>query len=107
MINCQLEHLPSGRQQALLNWLATSEAATLIECVASEVAALESQATAKALEAADVTLARGELPQESQKALDRALRYQIFLDVFEELTKGDFQFRRARLSIFTGSRMPV
>jgi hypothetical protein len=83
----------------LLQWLNSIEAGTVNECVASEIALLESEAFAQAMAHPQKVIGSEAIPPDAVAAFKKAARLKLFLDVLAEISKPGFLFRRARLSL--------
>ena len=100
MIKVEMTELPVEKIKKIREWLDKEECAWLENCVASEVAQMQTEATNLSLEYPMRTIGdQNGMSLDSQTLLKRAAIRQSFLDVLKTLRDKETRFQVAKLTI--------
>lgn len=100
MIKTEVSELPPEKIRKIREWLDREECAWVENCVRSEIAIIQADATNFALSEPQKTI--GEpfaLPSGSVTKIKEAAVLQTFLDMLAELRKPDTKFQTVKLTI--------
>lgn len=101
MIKVELSELSVDKVKKIRDWLAREECAWLENCVASQIAEIQAEATNVALAEPHRTIGdQYGLPPTSIDAIKRAALLQSFLDVLKKMSDQNTKFETAKLTIF-------
>lgn len=100
MIKVEMSDLPVEKIKKIREWLDKEECAWLENCVASEIAEMQADATNHSLESPHQTIGDPHgLSPDSIDLIKRAAVLQTFLDVLKKMRDKETQFQTARLTI--------
>lgn len=100
MIKVEMTELPVERVKKIRDWLDKEECAWLENCVASEIAQTQAQATNLPLESPHRTIGDpNAIPPESVDMIKRAAVLQTFLDVLKKMRDKTTVFQTVKLTI--------
>lgn len=100
MINVEMTDLPVEKIKKIREWLDKEECAWLENCVASEIAQIQAQATNIPLEAPHRTIGHPTaFPDASVDMIKEAAILQTFLDVLKKMRDRNTEFKVAKLTI--------
>lgn len=99
MIKAELTDIPVERIKKIRDWLDREECAWMENCVASEIAVIQANATNAALREPHRTIGdQHALPPESINQIKDAAVLQTFLDVLVKMRKNDTRFQTVKLT---------
>lgn len=100
MIKVEMNDLPVEKIKKIREWLDKEECAWLENCVASEIAQAQAEATNLPLNQPHRTIGDpNAIPPESIDMIKRAAILQAFLDVLKKMRDKDTKFQTVKLSI--------
>lgn len=103
MIKVELSELPVEKIKKIRDWLDKEECAWLEQCVASEIAEIQAEATNAALSEPHRTIGDpNALPPAAIDKIKEAAVLQTFLDVLKKMRDQNAKFQTAKLTIFKG-----
>lgn len=100
MINVEMTDLPIEKIKKIREWLDKEECGWMENCVASEIAQAQVQATNLPLDQPQRTIGDpNAIPPESMDMIKRAAILQTFLDVLKKMRDKNTEFKVAKLTI--------
>lgn len=100
MIKVEMTDLPIEKIKKIREWLDKEECAWLENCVASEIAKLQAEATNAALESPHSTIGDPHaIPPKSIDMLKSAALLQSFLGVLKQVREKETEFKTAKLTV--------
>lgn len=100
MIKVEMTDLPIEKEKKIREWLDKEECAWLENCVASEIARLQAEATNGPLDSPHITIAEANaIPPKSVDLIKRAAILQSFIDVLKHSRDKNTKFQVAKLTI--------
>lgn len=99
MIKVTMSELPVDKIRKIREWLDKEECAWMENCIASQIAELQAEATNGPLTKPHLIIDKGEMPADALTALNEAAYLQIFLDVLKKTRDKETVFQVATLSI--------
>lgn len=101
MIKVELTELPVEKVKKIRDWLAREECAWVENCIASQIAAIQSEATNAALKEPHRTIGDPHaLPPNAINEMKAAAVLQTFLDLLTRLRAEDTKFLTTKLTVF-------
>lgn len=101
MIKVEMADLPVEKIKKIREWLDKEECAWLENCVASQIAEIQSNATNGPLKQPHRTIGDpNAIPPESVDAIKRAAVLQTFLDVLRDMRLPETKFQDAKLTVY-------
>lgn len=99
MIKYELSDLATDKIRKIREWLDREEAGWIENCINSEIAVLQAEATNLALGSPHKTIGdENGLPPQSIDQIKRAAVLQSFLDVFKKLRDDETRFQTVKLT---------
>lgn len=101
MIKAEVSELPPEKIRKIHEWLDREECAWVENCIRSEIARIQADATNFALSEPQKTIGEpAALPSGSILKLKQAAVLQTFIDMLAELRKPETKFETVKLSIY-------